>query len=235
MKPLRIHYFQHVAFEGLGNIETWALLHGHQLTATRFYAQDLLPDLANIDWLVVMGGPMGVYDEAQHAWLAAEKTFIRQAIDAGKTLLGVCLGAQLIAEVLGAKVYPNTQKEIGWFDIQATPQAAQNPVWASVPPTLKVFHWHGDTFELPPHTQHLAFSAACQQQAYAHENGKILGLQFHLEATEKLLQMMLENGQNELTAAPFVQTAAQIVEQHCVPENKKVLFDILDHLAQPFA
>src|SRR5665213_1473810 len=120
MKQLRIHYFQHVHFEGPGNIEEWCNKHGHSLTATKFYEDFKLPSLTDIDWLVIMGGPMSVNDEEEITWLAAEKQFIQKAIQAEKTIIGICLGAQLLADVMGSKVYQNTYKEIGWFPIELT-------------------------------------------------------------------------------------------------------------------
>ena len=105
---MKIHYFQHVPFEGLGNIEDWIKSKGHTLSSTHFFKNDTLPQLSEIDWLIVMGGPMNVYEENLYPWLAAEKKFIAKAINEGLRVLGICLGAQLIAAALGAKVYPNT-------------------------------------------------------------------------------------------------------------------------------
>ncbi len=97
MKPVRIHYFQHVAFEGLGHIETWAKQHKHKLTATNFFENHILPDLTEFDWLIIMGGPMSVYDIQNHPWIKEEIDFIQKAIRGQKTVIGICLGSQLIA------------------------------------------------------------------------------------------------------------------------------------------
>src|SRR2546428_2396131 len=115
---MNIHYFQHVPFEGLGCIEDWANRKSHVLSSTRFFEKHTLSDLKTIDWLIVMGGPMGVYDESEYLWLKEEKEFIKKAIDANKVVIGICLGSQLIAEVLGAKVYKNKFTEIGWFPVE---------------------------------------------------------------------------------------------------------------------
>ncbi|MCK7557005.1 type 1 glutamine amidotransferase [Chitinophaga sedimenti] len=114
---MNIHYFQHVPFEGLGCIADWIDRKGHQVSVTRWYAGDAPPPHDQTDWLIIMGGPMGVYDAAQYPWLETEKAYIREAIQQGKRVLGICLGAQLIAAALGAKVYPNREKEIGWFPV----------------------------------------------------------------------------------------------------------------------
>ncbi len=223
---MKVHYFQHVAFEGLGYIEEWAKANGHQLNATKFYEKHHLPNLTSFDMLVVMGGPMGVYDEKEFPWLFEEKAFIKKAIEADKTVVGICLGAQLIAETLGAKVYPNKVKEIGWFPIQKSGHF----FFKSLPDDFVVFHWHGDTFDLPRKAVQLASTEACRNQAFLY-NKKVLGLQFHLEATEKSLQEMLDNGKNELTAGDYIQTEKQILEgKKYLEENNKVLENLLNWL-----
>lgn len=231
MRSLNIHYFQQVAFEGLGSIEEWALQSGHSLTSTRFYENAMLPEIADIDWLIIMGGPMSVHEEEKYPWLTIEKQFIRKAIDEGKIVLGICLGSQLIAEVLGARVYPNDEKEIGWFDVDLTDNAIQKELFHEMERRMKVFQWHGDTFGLPEYTVHLASSTACRNQAFLF-NEKVLALQFHLEITPSLLQYMIENGREELTGGKYMQTETEIMNSNFLPEsNRRTLFSILDWLA----
>lgn len=231
MKHLRIHYFQHVSFEGLGNIEEWASMNGHELSATEFYLDPALPALDSFDWLVIMGGPMSVYDEQKHSWLVVEKQFIKQAIAGGKTVIGICLGSQLLAETLGAKVYPNDQKEIGWFPVEFTAGASSHQLFSNLKNAAMVFHWHGDTFDLPPDAIHLAHSKACKHQAFLY-NKKVLGLQFHLEMSETALKKMIENGRSELDESQYIQSEATILSQkEFIEQNKKLLFTILDKLA----
>ena len=232
MANLRIHYLQHVAFEGLGSIEEWALTNGHSLSVTRLYEDPTYTDINEIDWLIVMGGPMGVYDEDKYEWLIEEKKYIQQAIKAGKTVLGICLGSQLIAEVLGAKVYPNKEKEIGWFDIHLTAAAANNELLFNAPQKIKVFHWHGDTFDLPKDAIHLAYSEACKHQAFVY-NKKVLGLQFHIETTEESLEDMSTYGTEELVEGKkYIQSSEEIYHQRSLAQsNKTLLFTLLDRLA----
>ncbi|MEO8962417.1 MAG: type 1 glutamine amidotransferase, partial [Ginsengibacter sp.] len=175
MQHLRIHYLQHVPFEGLGSIAEWAISNGHILTATQFFINSDLPEPADIDWVIIMGGTMGVCDEDKYEWLAAGKLFIRKAINAGKTVIGICLGAQLIAEVLGAKVYPNRYKEIGWYPIELNALSLENKLFNDFDHELTVFHWHGDTFDIPENAIWLASSEACKNQAFLY-NEKVLGL-----------------------------------------------------------
>jgi GMP synthase-like glutamine amidotransferase len=232
MKKLRIHHFQHVAFEGLGNIEEWISLHGHSLTTTMFYANEKLPEISDIDWLIVMGGSMSVHDEEQYPWMVSEKQFIRKAVDAGKTVLGICLGSQLISTALGANVYQNKNKEIGWFDIEFTPFAKSDNLFSEMGKKLKVFHWHGDTFDLPENAVHLAFSEGCKNQAYIYKS-RVLALQFHLEPTLKSLQQMIETGRKELTRGKYIQTEKEIIaKKQLLASNRKIMFMLLDRLTQ---
>jgi GMP synthase (glutamine-hydrolysing) len=204
---MKLHYLQHVPFEGLGIIEEWAKANSIPLSCTRLFANETLPDLGSFDWLVVMGGPMGIYDHGQHPWLVEEKRFIEAAINGGKTILGICLGAQLIADVLGARVYPGSQKEIGSFPIQRAPEAP--PL---IPEKLITFHWHGDTFGLPAGATRLASSEVCTNQGFIYNN-RVVALQFHLETTPKSMDALIQNCANELTDAPFIQSAEKMRDQ----------------------
>lgn len=210
---MKIHYFQHVEFEALGSIQTWALANGHTLSATRFYADEPLPDVDHLHWLIVMGGPMNVYETTAYPWLAAEKRFIERAIEEDKVVLGICLGAQLIADVLGARVSRNRCREIGWFPIDLTPQAARSHLFNFLPRRFEVLHWHGDTFDLPHGAVHIARSDGCDHQAFIYGE-RVIGLQFHLECTPASVQRMIENCGNELTAGldeHYIQSCIEIM------------------------
>ena len=230
MKTLRIHYLQHVPFEGLGCIADWISVKGHSLSATKFYENTNLPELADFDWLIVMGGPMGVYDEKKFDWLPAEKQFIRNAIQAGKTVIGICLGAQLIASSLGAKVYPNTEKEIGWYPIFSTEYGMRKNLLSENLEPFPVFHWHGDTFDLPSGALRLASSEACLNQAFLF-NHKVLGLQFHFEVTENSLHQMITFCGEELVVGRYVQSAETILSNaKFISEVNTRMFHLLDLL-----
>ncbi len=201
---LKVHYLQHVAFEGLSSLEPILRAKGHEITATHLYKGDQLPSVQDLDWLIVMGGPMGIYDEDDFSWLKAEKTFIRETIHCEKIVLGICLGAQFIADALGAKVFKNQYKEIGWFDIKRTPAAGNTILSTALPDHMEVFHWHGDTFEIPQGAVLLASSDACKNQAFIMHD-RIVGLQFHLETTMQSARALIENCRDELDSSPYVQ------------------------------
>ena len=234
MKKFRIHYFQHVPFEGLGSIEDWISLNGHSLTVTKLFEKAEFPEISDIDWLIVMGGPMNVYNEKQFPWLKGEKRFIRRAIDAGKTVLGICLGSQLVSAALGAKVYKNMENEIGWFDIELTPLAQSGNLFFDMGNRINVFHWHGDTFDLPESAIHLASSACTKNQAYIYKN-KVLALQFHLEPTLDSLMQMIEGGRDELKKGKYIQTEKDILRnKRLIDPGREILFTLLSRLAEQF-
>lgn len=205
---MRAHYLQHVPFEGLGTIQAWLGDAGYSITKTQFYKSPELPDVSEIDFLVVMGGPMSVNDEDAFPWLEAEKRFIRDVIETGLPVLGVCLGAQLIASALGARVYPNPVKEIGWFPVRSTPSINGSVFELSYP--VEVFHWHGETFDLPPGATCIANSDGCTNQAF-HIGESVIGLQFHLEMTQDSVREIVANCGDELVPAQYVQTEQQIL------------------------
>lgn len=207
---MKIHSLQHVPFEDLASIADWAQARGHEVSITHLYQNTSLPDVSDLDMLVVLGGPMNVDDEHLFPWLSPEKQLIAQAIQAKKLVLGICLGSQLIASVLGARVHPNIHKEIGWFPVSLTIEGSRSPVLAGFPATFSAFHWHGDTFELPPGAVHLAQSEACRHQAFSFGR-TVLGLQFHLESTIESVTRMLDHEADDLTDGPFVQTQEAIM------------------------
>ena len=231
---MRVHYLQHVPFEGPARVAAWVAAKGHSLTSTHVYRGDALPEIDALDWLVVMGGPMNIYEHDRYPWLVDEKAFLRQVIEAGKTVIGICLGAQLIADVLGAEVIRGEHKEIGWFPIRLTPEACESTLLGFLPASLPVFHWHGDTFPIPEGAVHLAESAACKSQAFLYA-GRVLGLQFHLESTPESVAQILAHCADEVVPAPYVQTPEQIqsagTERY--RELNEVLYRILDRLPTP--
>ncbi|MGK2942481.1 MAG: type 1 glutamine amidotransferase [Immundisolibacter sp.] len=221
MPALRIHWLQHVPFEGLGQIEPWAHRHGHTLHCTRLHADEPLPPPQDFDWLIIMGGPMGAYESDLHPFLSAEIDLIRVAIRTGKRVLGICLGAQLMAAALGARVYASGHKEIGWFPVEAVPEATHSPFGDDLPDPLTVFHWHGDTFDLPAGAVRLARSALFQQQGFAYGD-RVLALQFHPEMDAAGLAALTDAFGVRLKPRPGVQSAAEMcaLDHHFAPAQR---------------
>jgi GMP synthase-like glutamine amidotransferase len=209
---LRAFVLQHVPFEPLGSIEPWLLRAGAEVRTVHLYNHDRLPDVEDVDLLIAMGGPMSVNDEHEHPWLVHEKRLIRDVIDAGKAMVGVCLGSQLIASALGAPVYRNPYKEIGWFPIRRVRPgtAASSDPRFEFPEDLTVFHWHGETFDPPAGAAVLAESEATPCQAFQF-GPHVIGLQCHLETTPATAQDIVTHCADELVEGRFIQSATAIL------------------------
>lgn len=207
---MKVQVLQHVPFEGIGSIQPWMDAHGITVTTTRLFNEPALPVPGAFDWLIIMGGPMSANDEAVHPWLRPEKRLIARAIAGGKTVLGICLGAQLIASALGARVFPNACKEIGWFPVRR-PKAGPVPDLARLfVDGIEVFHWHGETFELPRGAVRFLESDACGNQAFAIGN-RVAGLQFHLETTPESAASLIRNSRNEIVPSATIQTRSEML------------------------
>jgi GMP synthase-like glutamine amidotransferase len=227
---MRLHFLQHVCFEDLAYMKVWAERRKVKISRTAFFSNEPLPSIDGFDWLVVMGGPMGVYDEKEYPWLVDEKRFIGKAIDNGKKVLGICLGAQLIAAVGGGKVYPNKDIEIGWFDVFKTEHEKTSEFFSCLPDTFKAFHWHGDTFDLPTGSKRLAYSKACMNQAF--ELGQnVIGLQFHLESKIESIGKLIDNCGQQLTEQEFVQTSSQMKERY---KEVQLINELMSNLLEKF-
>jgi GMP synthase-like glutamine amidotransferase len=225
---MQIHYLQHVAFEDAANIAAWAETHGHAVSATRLDRGDPLPPPEAFDWLVIMGGPMNVYEHDRYPWLVAEKQFIADAIRDKKLVLGVCLGAQLLADVLGGRVTPNAEKEIGWFPVSLAADARRSPVFQTLPDRFLAFHWHGDTFSIPPGSLHAAQSEACANQAFQYGD-RVIGLQFHLDYSLASIEKMIHHCGDELVDAPHIQSSPPaLADAGRVQQIQELLYRLLD-------
>ena len=170
---------QHIACEPPAAFEDELRSRGLDVVRVELDEGDALPDWRDFPAIVVMGGPMGAYDEAEHDWLAPEKRLLRDAVEGGVPVWGVCLGAQLLASALGARVYRGELPEVGVLPVELTAEAADDPVFAAAPASFPALQWHGDTFDLPEGATLLARSAAYPNQAF--RVGASYGLQFHIE------------------------------------------------------
>ena len=227
---MKVHVLQHVPFEGIGSMERWLAKRDASVGYIRFYESAKLPDPSRCDLVIAMGGPMSVNDEREHPWLAPEKEFIRQAIRLGQPVIGICLGAQLIASALGFRVYPGRHTEIGWFPVEAVDAAGDA---FQLPSGLPVFHWHGETFDLPDGSMRLAKSEACDNQAF--QIGRnVVGLQFHLETTPESAALILEHCGDELVPGEYVQTESVIREtsETACAEINRVMDELLSFVVR---
>jgi GMP synthase-like glutamine amidotransferase len=201
---------QHVENEDLANIKAWLLKHGHSITRTLLYKKHAFPPVDSFDWLIIMGGPMNVDELRKYSWLKKEKTFIKNSMRAGRIVLGVCLGAQLIARVLGAKVKKSRYKEIGWHKVRLTSAGKASVLFRDFPSSFAPIHWHGDTFILPKGTKILASSKACKNQAFEY-NGRVFAVQFHVEyAPVHVLDFFKAEGKPDIKGK-FEQGAKEIL------------------------
>jgi GMP synthase (glutamine-hydrolysing) len=209
---MHIVVLQHVPFEGPASLVDWSLHRDIKLSIQPVYQPHAMPQLHLFDGVIVLGGPMGVYDDDQHPWLRAEKEFLTAARQAGKSIVGICLGAQLLAHLDGATVRRNPYKEIGWWPIQFTKAALQSPLFEGFPAQLEVMHWHGDTFDLPKNSQLLASTPGCHNQGFLSHDSKVLGLQFHMEWNFDVAQALTIHCRHELIPqSAYVQTEEEIL------------------------
>ena len=241
---MHIHYLQHAAFEDAANIAVWAHERGHRLTHTRLDLDQPLPEPQDLDWLVVMGGPMNVDQHDAYPWLVREKQFMRQVIDRGLPVLGVCLGGQLICAVLGGQVTKNRQKEIGWFPVTLTSEAGASPLFSRFPQRVPAFHWHGYTFSIPPGAVRLAASDGCDNQAFQYGR-HVVALQFHWDYSLRSVETMIRHCGDELVAgtpggAPSTlgpghgiqQPAEMLAQPERFSEIQVLLYAMLDAMAE---
>lgn len=229
---MRLKALTHVAFEGPGHIARWAESRGHTLDVIPLYDGGGLPGPRDMDGLIVMGGPMGVYDDERYPWLTEEKGFLQSAMAAGTPMLGLCLGAQLMAHVLGAKVGKSPEREIGFHPISRTPHARDIHLFADFPDLFGAFHWHGDAFDIPRHGVPLFQSQGCPTQGFM-VGESILGLQFHMEITLEGIEALLTNARDDLTPdGPFVQKPDDM--HAAAGELLPILHGLMDKLLDRF-
>ncbi|HVO36345.1 MAG TPA: type 1 glutamine amidotransferase [Gemmatimonadales bacterium] len=176
---------QHAAGEGPGLIGLLARQRGLPLDLRRMDLGEALPDVSAVAALVVLGGPMGAYEALAHPHLLDEQRLLEEAVERGLPVLGICLGSQLLAAALGARVYPGPEPEIGVFEVKLTQDGADDPLLGPAGPKFSAFHWHGDTFELPPGAVHIASTRAYKHQAFRFGD-RAWGLQFHIELDQAL-------------------------------------------------
>lgn len=227
---MKISVLQHAAFEGPGEIAAWAWKHSHSVHIHHLYRGEPLPGLKDFDLLSVMGGEMNIYQYRDWPWLKPERELIKSALENGKHIVGICLGAQFIADALGARVFQNPQYELGWLPITWTSEA--KAAFPELSANASVLHWHGDTFNLPEGATRLAASEGCPEQGFLIP-GQCLAIQFHMEVDPTLVQEFVK-GQGEWPKGPYVQAPKAIISEaaaHC-DRNRELLHGMLDQFCR---
>jgi GMP synthase (glutamine-hydrolysing) len=238
---VRALVLQHVAIEGPGTLASYLMARGWTLETVALYEGACLPeDAQGYQAVIVMGGPMGVYDEAAYPFLRDEQRFLIRVLAQGVPLLGICLGSQLLAKALGARVYRNPQKEIGWYTVDLTTAGAADTLFAGLTSPVPVFQWHGDAFDLPAGATPLASSPLCTNQAFRYGD-RVYGLLFHLELTPEVIHSWMVAFHDELVSVQGAIDPARIVAEmpdRCVAYQqvgRRVFANLVEHVWEPLA
>ncbi len=234
---MRIHLLEHDPLDfSRTNITRWAEARGHTIVQTYLCSGQALPQPEDFDWLMVMGGAPHVWEEAAYPWLADEKRFIAEVVDREKIVLGICFGAQLLAETLGGRVFPNEQEEIGWYPVHLTDEGRRSFLFHALPGPFVTFHWHTDHFSLPAGCVRLACSPPTPNQAFVLEGQPVVGLQFHPEFTRGMVRRFSREFGHEWKPGPFVAGAGKVLKQTAeVPDTYGLAAGLLDNIVTEFA
>ena len=218
------------------NISFWAAKKRHTLKQIYVCNNEDLPSIDSFDWLMVMGGSQHAWEEQENSWLQEEKAFVGEVLAQNKPFLGICFGAQLLAEALGGRIFPNTYKEIGWHNVSVNPAGQASFLFQNVPPSFVSFHWHSDHFSLPRNCTRLADSNASENQAFVCNGRPFVGLQFHPEFTRDMIMYFAQNRGHEWVPDLFVGAKDEVVAQTKAISDTYWLMEILlNNMALEFA
>jgi GMP synthase-like glutamine amidotransferase len=233
---LRLHLLEHDPLDLSGtNIDLWARDRGHTVSRTYVCSGDPLPELADLDWLMVMGGSPHAYDEVANPWLPAEKALVARALDRGTPILGICFGAQVLAEALGGSLYPAGCGEIGWHEVRLTEEGRRSFLFRNLPDRFETFHWHVDHFTLPPGCLRLAESSAAPNQAFLCPGRPVAGFQFHPEYTLELVDYFAREHSETWVPDTFVPGPEAVLARNRTMEKTYWLMEtLLDNLIASF-
>ncbi len=223
---MRIHILKHGTLADDVNIVGWAEDMEHTVTKTILTEGEELPGINDFDWLIILGGIMDTHEVDKFPWLVDEKKLIREAVDSNKIVLGICLGSQLLAEALGAKIRLNENKEVGWQGVRLTEEAKKSEVFGSFPEYFSVFQWHSYTFDLPEGAVLIAENNACRNQAFEY-NGRVIGTQFHPEFNNDCIRELVQEYYDDAGEGPYIQAKEAIMTEHCLIREIDALIDLL--------
>lgn len=224
----RVLILQHEPFVSLGSIQEYLLDKNISFSVLQLFENPRFPEISLFQGLLILGGTMNIDQEMIYPWLKKEKLYIKEAIKQKKRILAICLGAQLIADVLGARVYKNRYDEIGWFPLILTKQREKSDPLRSIKEESFLFQSHSYAFDLPPAARHLASSAATPNQAFLIDD-HVLALQFHPEVTYDSLDLLFRHSASQSFSGPFVQKFEVILQQKkYLSQTKSIMFSLLD-------
>ena len=234
---MRIHLIEHDAEDfSRTNISFWAAKKGYPLKQTYVCNHEDLPSLDSFDWLMVMGGSQHAWDEQANSWLQEEKVFVGEALAAGKRFLGICFGAQLLAEALGGRIFPNEHKEIGWHEVSVNREGQESFLFQNIPATFTTFHWHSDHFSLPPGCTRLAASKATENQAFVSNGRPLVGLQFHPEYTREMVTYYAREHSQDWDPDVFVSHKDKVLARTIeIPDTYWLMETLLNNMVAEFA
>jgi len=217
------------------NISFWAAKKGHQVNQIYICNNEELPPVDSFDWLMVMGGSQNGWDEQAYSWLGQEKAFIAEAVARDKLYLGICFGAQLLAEALGGKIFPNEHKEIGWHEVSLNRDGRESILFRNVPPSFVSFHWHSDHFSLPDNCTRLAFSPPTENQAFVCNQRPAVGLQFHPEYTREMVKYYAAKHSQDWVPDKYVGSGNEVFARtEEISDTYWLMEALLDNMAQAF-
>jgi GMP synthase-like glutamine amidotransferase len=232
---MKIHLIEHDPLDFQTNIDFWAAKRGHALSRTEIFRGEPFPNPDDYHWLMVMGGSQHAWEETLHPWLVEEKAGLVRALERRKMILGICFGAQLLAEALGGKVFTHRQKEIGWHPVLQTPEGGSSPLLQCVPGRFLTFHWHSDHFQIPEGAVRLAASDCSENQAFSHPAHPLLGLQFHPEYTREIVSHFSREFGADWLPGPFVAGRDRtLIQTETVPDTYWLMEKILDNMEVTF-
>ena len=208
---MRIHIIQHMPYESTGFLSNWANQPNNFVTFSHPYQTEWYPSPECFDLCIVLGGSMSAKDTKKLPWLGRELDFLEKAVIKRKKMLGICLGAQLISRVLGGSVYQSLYREIGWHPVRLTPAARNLPLFDQFPDSWMAFHWHKDTFAIPPMGYRIVETDGCPNQGFLYED-HVMALQFNMEADRETIAALLQNCRDDLILGTYVQSEKEILD-----------------------
>jgi GMP synthase-like glutamine amidotransferase len=234
---IRLHTLEHDDWNfSRTNITRWADKKGHRVESTDVFRSAPLPKLDEYDWLMVMGGSQHAWEVDIHPWLKPEKEYIGEVLEAGKVVIGVCFGAQLLAEALGGRVFTNDQPEIGWYEANLTDEGRGSFLFRDLPETFTTFHWHKDHFTLPSGGVSLAKSRPTANQAYIVPGRPVAGVQFHPEYTRRMVLEFSEVFGHDWVPNTFVAGYNAVVSQTKeMPDTYWLMEGLLNNIEREFS